>query len=137
MGGMELPILVPVEYRGELVALVSRERVHIIAPWLLDRPPADPELRFVAFMCACGGEILNGRLHAPFTSELAEDWTRHALIGHDELYRVAGLDNQPAATVLNVPLEQLRLARREAAEGAPGGEPGSRHEPSTEEGERR
>jgi hypothetical protein len=57
---MDLPVLVPVEYRGELVALVSRERIHIISPWLLDRPVGDPDLRFVAFMCACCGEVLNG-----------------------------------------------------------------------------
>jgi hypothetical protein len=51
MKGMEIPALVPVEYRGQLVALVSARRIHIIAPWLLERPPGDPELRFVAYMC--------------------------------------------------------------------------------------
>src|SRR4051794_22041072 len=47
---MELPELVPIEYRGQLVALVSIRRIHIIAPWLLARPSGDPELRFVAYM---------------------------------------------------------------------------------------
>jgi hypothetical protein len=118
---MELPVLVPVEYRGELVALVSRERVHIISPWLLERPTGDPDLRFVGFMCACGGEVLNGRLPGPFTSELAEEWTRCALIGIDTLAGLAGLAglaDQPAAAALNVPGEQLRLALRRAAERA-------------------
>jgi hypothetical protein len=105
---METPPLVPVEYAGELVALVSPERVHIIAPWLLDRPAGDPDLRFVAFICACCGEVLNGRLPGPFTSELGETWARIALIDTTEL---TALDDADAAAILNVPVEQLQRAR--------------------------
>jgi hypothetical protein len=105
---MELPVLVPVEYRGELVALVSRERIHIVSPRLLDRPAGDPDLRFVAFMCACCGEVLNGRLPGPFTSELGEAWARVALIDASTLQDGSDAD---AATLLNVPLEQLRKFR--------------------------
>jgi hypothetical protein len=111
MGGMELPVLIPVEYRGELVALVSRERVHIISPWLLARPAGDPDLRFVAFMCACCGEILSGRAPGPFTSEFGERWARSALIPPDELAVVRGLADREAARRLNVPDDQLRAAR--------------------------
>ena len=32
--GMDLPELVPIEYRGQLVALVSARRIHFVAPWL-------------------------------------------------------------------------------------------------------
>jgi hypothetical protein len=105
---MEIPQLVPVEYAGELVALVSRQRVHVVSPGLLARPAGDPDLRFVAFMCACCGEVLNGRLPGPFTSELGEMWARLALIDTTEL---AALDDADAAAVLNVPVEQLQRAR--------------------------
>ncbi|WP_028057954.1 hypothetical protein [Candidatus Solirubrobacter pratensis] len=108
---MELPVLVPIEYRGELVALVSCDRVHIIAPSLLDRPPADPDLRFVAFMCACCGEVLNGRIPGPFTNELGELWARTALIPSDELAALQWIPEHEAARQLNVPQDQLRAAR--------------------------
>jgi hypothetical protein len=86
---MELPVLVPIEYRDELVALVSRQRVHIVSPWLLDLPAGDPDLRFVAFMCACCGEVLNGRIPGPFTSEFGERWARSALISPHDLVSFA------------------------------------------------
>jgi hypothetical protein len=111
VSGMELPVLVPIEYRGELVALVSRERVHIISPWLLQRPDGDPDLRFVGFMCACCGEVLNGRIPGPFNSELGERWARSALIAREELALLRGLSDREAACQLNVPAEQLREAR--------------------------
>jgi hypothetical protein len=76
---MELPTLVPVEYRGELVALVSPRRVHIIAPRLLAAPRADADLMFVALMCACCTEILAGRLAGPYTDVLGEEWAQRAL----------------------------------------------------------
>src|SRR4051794_21896222 len=77
---MELPELVPIEYRGQLVALVSSRRVHIIAPWLATRPAGDPELRFVAFMALCCNEVLQGRLPGPYTNELGERWAHRALV---------------------------------------------------------
>ena len=78
---MKLPELVPISYRGELVAAVSRERIHILAPWLIGRPAGDPDLRFVAMMCACAGEVLAGNLAGPYTDALAEEWARGALAG--------------------------------------------------------
>jgi hypothetical protein len=108
---MDLPVLVPVEYRGELVALVSRERIHIVSPWLLDRPAGDPDLRFVAFMCACCGEVLNGRLPGPFTSDLAEAWARIALIETTQLTALGDVSDAEAAAALNVPIEQLLKSR--------------------------
>jgi hypothetical protein len=76
---MELPEVVPIEYQGELVALVSAERVHIISPRLATRPAGDPDLRFVAYMCLCCGEVLRGRLPGPYTQDLGELWARQAL----------------------------------------------------------
>jgi hypothetical protein len=76
---MELPTLVPIEYRGELVALVSKERIHIVAPRLRTCAAGDPELKFVTYMCACCVEVLQERLPGPYTEMLAETWARHAL----------------------------------------------------------
>src|SRR5690348_18347990 len=53
---MDVPTLVPVEYRDGLAALVSAKKVHIVAPWLLVRPAGDPELRFLGFMCLCAAD---------------------------------------------------------------------------------
>ena len=76
---MQLPTLVPIEYRGELVALVSPRRTHIISPRLRDAPVGDADLMFVALMCACCSEVLAGNLPGPYTDKLGEDWARYAL----------------------------------------------------------
>ncbi len=111
---MEVPTLVPIEYRGELVALVSARRVHIISPWLLVRPAGDPDLRFVAFMCLCCGEVLNGRLPGPYSDELGEAWARLALIDSAAITDGATVD-AALADALRVPLDQLRRAAHAAA----------------------
>jgi hypothetical protein len=108
---MELPVLVPVEYRGELVALASRERFHIVSPRLAARPAGDPELRFVAPMCACWGSALEHDWSSRITSTLVEEITRRALITGEALTGVSRLTDQQAAEALNVPVEQLELAR--------------------------
>ena len=112
---MELPELVPIEYRGELVALVSRDRVHLVCPRMRTLQAGDPELRFVAYMCAYCGEVLNRRLPGPPTSELAEEWARAALIAPPELIALSACSDAEAAEALNVPLEQVRVARYAAA----------------------
>jgi hypothetical protein len=109
---MQLSVLVPVEYRGELVALVSRERIHIVSPWLRERPVGDPDLRFVAYMCMCCGEVLNGRLSGPFSNELAEQWARLALIDPAALTALSAMPDAEASRALNVPVGQLSVARR-------------------------
>jgi len=76
---MELPTLVPIEYYGELVALVSPRRVHIISPRLRAAAVGDRDLMFVALMCACCSEVLAGNLPGPYTDALGETWARRAL----------------------------------------------------------
>jgi hypothetical protein len=71
--------MVPIEYRDKLVALVSARRTHIISPRLLAAPVGDPDLLFVALMCACCSEVLHGRIAGPYTTELGENWARRAL----------------------------------------------------------
>jgi hypothetical protein len=107
--------MVPVEYRGELVALVSARRVHIVAPWLLARPSGDPDLRFVAFMCAYAAQVMTGAIREPFSSELAETWARRALLDNHVVAELDALDDADAARSLNVPVEQIRSARQVAA----------------------
>jgi hypothetical protein len=77
---MELPTLVPIEYRGELVALVSSRRAHVISPRLRAAAPGDADLMFVALMCACCAEVLTGNIQGPYTTELGESWAQRALI---------------------------------------------------------
>jgi hypothetical protein len=109
--GVELPELTPIEYRGELVALVSRERIHIISPWLLTLAAGDADLRFVGFMCLCCVEVLNDRVTGPFSSAFAEEWARLALIAEADLEELEGMSDADAAALLNVPVEQLGAAR--------------------------
>lgn len=102
--------LVPIEYRGELVALASRRRFHIVAPWLAAKARGDPDLRFVAYMCLCYAEVAAGRLSAPFSSELAERWSRFALLDPSELAAASESDEELALR-WNVPVDQVRMAR--------------------------
>ena len=108
---MQTPDIVPVVYEGELVAAVSQARVHILAPWLLGRRVGDPELRFVAMMCAYAGQVLGGALPGPYRDDIAEEWARAALIGDEDLSSVDALVSEAAASVLAVPIGQLRAAR--------------------------
>lgn len=76
---MDHPTLVPIEYRGELVALVSPTRIHIVSPRLRACPPEDHDFRFVTFMCLCCGEALNGRLPGPYSNDIGEMWAERAM----------------------------------------------------------
>lgn len=75
----------PVEYRGELVALVSGERFHIVSARLAERPPGDAELRFVALMCACWGRALADGLACEITAWVVEESTRRMAPGSSTL----------------------------------------------------
>ena len=89
---MSLPRLEPIEFEGELVALVSPDRVHIVSPRLLERPAGDPDLRFVAYMCLYATSKLSaGR---EFDSRDAEAWARAALVDLDD---IAGLNGPTVA----------------------------------------
>ena len=61
---------------------MSADRVHIVSPWLLERPAGDPDLRFVAYICLFGASELSAG-HV-FDSQAAEAWARAALMdSHD------------------------------------------------------
>ncbi|WP_028065596.1 hypothetical protein [Solirubrobacter soli] len=76
---MDLPTLVPIEYHGELVALVSLRRTHIISPRLLSAQVGDKDLQFVALMCACCAEVLAGGIPGPYTDALGAEWAERVL----------------------------------------------------------
>ena len=82
-----------------------------MSPWLRERPAADPDLRFVVFMCLCWHEAYHGRLTGPITNELAEQWARAALIDPDDVAHADGEDDVLTARALNVPVEQLQAVR--------------------------
>lgn len=69
----------PVIYRGELVALAGHRRFHLIAPWLDDRRPSDPEFRVVALLCLYHQQVLRGALPESTDPEIAERWVRSLL----------------------------------------------------------
>jgi hypothetical protein len=109
--------LLPVEYQGELVALASADRFHIVAPSLAARAAGDAELRFVAYMCLCVREISLGNVYGPFSSALAERWARAALVDEAALAQAPEAHDAELAALWRVPLEQLKRAREDARSG--------------------
>ena len=83
---MAVEQLRPVMYKGELVALAGRHRFHLLAPWLDDRPAADPELQFVALLCLYHRQVLRGSLPESADPRVAERWACLAL-GRKDLHR--------------------------------------------------
>lgn len=83
---MLLPDLQPVEHRGELIAVVSRERVHIVAPRLLALPAADPELKHAVYMATlCSLQLA---AEQPLDSEAAAAWADQELDHSDDINAV-------------------------------------------------
>ncbi len=102
-----------ISYRGQPVALVARERVHVLAPWLQDAPPDDPDARFVLFMCTYARMVQLGRPAPPFSNTDAERWARTALIDDDELLAHPHRPAREQARRAGVPIEQIATRRRE------------------------
>jgi hypothetical protein len=89
--------LEPIEYRGELVALVGADRFHLISPHLLACPAGDAELRFVMFMCVChrhaaetgltglAGDVLGRSVPGSgyVRSKRPGSWRRRTMASHD------------------------------------------------------
>ena len=72
-----------ITYRGRVVAAVGFGGLHLV-PELARRPPGDPELVFVAFMCAYALEVRLGRLPGPYDDETAALFARFAMIDEEE-----------------------------------------------------
>jgi hypothetical protein len=104
-----------ITWRGRTVAAATRSRFFLAEP--LDQCPAsDPERTFVIFMCAYAGDVLSGELPGPYTDENARRYARACLVPPELLER-AGLDIELAAPALGLPVDELRAARAEHAQG--------------------
>ena len=109
--------LEPIEYRGELVALVGADRFHLISPRLLACPPDDPELRFVAFMCVCRRHAAEAGLTDYVAGDVLERWARHALIDVRDLSESTHISSAELARRLHVPADQIIAAREDLEDG--------------------
>ena len=105
--------LEPIEYRGELVALVGADRFHLISPRLLACPAEDAELRFVTFMCVCHRHAAEAGLTGHLAGDVLERWARHALIDERELLASRDVPSPELARRLHVPVAQVVAAREE------------------------
>jgi hypothetical protein len=111
--------LEPIEYRGELVALVGTDRFHLISPRLLACPADDAELRFVTFMCVCHRHAAEAGMTGTLAGDVLERWARHALIDEGELLASLDVPTPELARRLNVPVVQVIAAREEIHEPDP------------------
>jgi hypothetical protein len=64
----------PITYRGRTVAACTRERF-FLADELESRPPDNPELTFVLFICTYAGDVLRGDMPCPYTDENTRQYT--------------------------------------------------------------
>lgn len=96
-----------IEYDGRIVAVAGRTRCY----FLDDLDAAT--LNFVAVMCLCKREVDEGRIEGPFNTELAAKWARLVMIGPHAV--ASGATDEELAGRLEVPLEQIAIARRELA----------------------
>jgi hypothetical protein len=111
-------------YRGRVVALVGLGGLHLV-PELAERPAGDPELVFVAFMCAYAIEVRLGRVPGPYDDKRAALFARFALIDDEEFRLCAGWCDTALARRFRVPvgeiarkLADLGLERRGAGPSA-------------------
>jgi hypothetical protein len=94
---------------GRLVACVTAARL-FVADELDRRPPDDPELSFVLFMCAYARDVIIGEVPGPYSDEHARAYARAALISGELVERPLA-DVIRTARSLRVPVDELRQAR--------------------------
>jgi hypothetical protein len=104
-----------ISYRGELVAVVTRNRVHL-APRIEALPLGEPELRFVAAMCLYSRDVDEGEVPGPFSSCDAELFARCVLLPDEEFEHRANEPDSKLATRFGVPVEQVAAKRQDLAE---------------------
>jgi hypothetical protein len=101
--------LLPITYRGRLVACATASRF-FLSDELERRPPGNPELRFVLFMCCYARDVLTGQLSGPYRDVDAGIYARAALIPEELLERPLP-DPRRTADALGVPVAELLQAR--------------------------
>jgi hypothetical protein len=101
-----------ITYRGRTVAAATPTRF-FLSDELEQRAPGDPELTFVAFMCAYAMDILSGVLAGPYNEGDARRYARAALIPA-ELAERPELHLEHTARALQVPVDELGAYRSAA-----------------------
>ena len=91
------------------MACVTAARLFVVDE-LERRPPDDPELSFVLFMCAYARDVIIGEVPGPYSDEHARAYARAALIP-EELVERPLADVVRTARALRVPVDELRQAR--------------------------
>lgn len=84
----------------------------MLADWLNERPPGDPDVRVVAAMCMFAMDVASGRLPGRYSDDLALLFARELLIDGLELGAYADEPDATLAAHFQVPAE-LIAARRE------------------------
>jgi hypothetical protein len=103
-----------ITYRGRTVAAATPTRF-FLSDELEHRPPGDPELTFVAYMCAYTMDVLSGILAGPYNDNHACQYARAALIPAEFAER-PDLNVNHAARALGVPVDELRQFVADAAQ---------------------
>jgi hypothetical protein len=99
-------------YRGELVAIATRARVHL-APEVAALLRGDPRLRFVAAMCLYSRDVDTDELAGPYRSEDAELYARCVLLPDEEFELHRREPDDRLAARFRVPVEQVRAKRND------------------------
>ena len=84
----------PVTYRGRTVAACTRD-ASSSPTRSSSRPPGDPELTFVLYMCAYAGDVARGELPGPYTDDDARHYARACLIPTELLERPRSTSTAP------------------------------------------
>lgn len=106
-----------ITYNDDLVAIVSRRRVHFL-PLVDELDQSAPLRRFIYLMAHYAHDVDVGELPGPYTTEAAELYARTVLIDDDELDARTGDTDEDLAEHFAVPLEQIALKRIDRREDA-------------------
>jgi hypothetical protein len=108
--------VIPVTYRGNLVAAANAERAYVSAP-LLERGVADPALRFVLAMCLYAMDVEAAVLPGPYSDEAAAAFARAQLLPAREFAAWLNHPDEWLASRFGVPVVEVARRRIDLASG--------------------
>jgi hypothetical protein len=100
-----------ITYRNEPVALVNARHVTFVC----EIPAGDPRQQLFVYMARYAQQIAIGERAGPYSDEAASRFARVALIDPGRLEGYRGRSDREVAQYLNLPVEQVMLARGEVA----------------------
>jgi len=106
--------VIPLTYRGQLVASATAERAYVSAP-LLERGIEDPMLRFVLAMCMYAMNVDGGVLPGPDSDEAAAAFARARLLPRGEFTAWLDRPDDQLAWRFSVPVVEVARRRRDLA----------------------